>query len=152
MDSLSRLRTVALLATVLFVVSACELLAAGFAVEPRPTPSPEPPTLCQSADSLGAAVEALREVDLDEVGALGVKETIDTTLEEARQFSTVVGDEFRPLVDDLVASLQDLRVTVDGLGDQATLGAAVASIGESITQIGNAMDALAVGLRTPCPA
>jgi hypothetical protein len=41
---------------------------------------------------------------------------------------------------------------VDELSDQPTAGAQLASIGESITQIGNAMDALSVALRTPCPA
>ena len=52
----------------------------------------------------------------------------------------------------LVTSLQELRATIDGFADEGTLGAGIASVGDAITEIGVAMDALTVALRTPCPS
>ena len=55
------------------------------------------------------------------------------------------------LVSDLTVSLQDIRVTVDGLDDMESTGAQIAAVGETITNIGISMDALGTQLRTSCP-
>jgi hypothetical protein len=107
---------------------------------------------CESADDLRLIVEFLQGTDPSEDGWLPVFVGVIAGLSEARQLAGSVGDAYRPLLDDLVLSLEGLGTTVDELSDQQTAGAQLASIGESITQIGNAMDALSVALRTPCPA
>ncbi len=78
--------------------------------------------------------------------------SIDVVTTDARALLEAVGDELRPLVLDLVVSLEDLRTSVSELPDEATLGSKVASIGESIVGIGEAADTLEVRLRTRCPA
>jgi hypothetical protein len=107
---------------------------------------------CESADDLRLIVEFLRDTDPAEDGWLPVFVGVIAGLSEARQLAGFVGDAYRPLLDDVILSLEGLGTTVDELSDQPTAGAQLASIGESITQIGNAMDALSVALRTPCPA
>ncbi len=147
------LKSLALALTLLFVAAACSVLPPGlFAVEPAVTASPQPPTVCERGADLRLAIEDLGAVELSETGVLGLLITVEIAVNEARQFGTAVGDEFGPLVADLQTSLQGLQTTLEGMGDEPTLGAKVASVGESITQIGNAMDALAVQLRTPCPS
>ena len=42
-------------------------------------------------------------------------------------------------------------MTLDEVGGQATAGAQLAAVGEAITAIGTAMDALSVQLQTSCP-
>jgi hypothetical protein len=107
---------------------------------------------CESADDLRLIVEFLRETDPSEDGWLPVFVGVVAGLSEARQLAGFVGDAYRPLVDDVILSLEGLGTTVDELSEQQTAGAQLAAIGESITQIGNAMDVLSVALRTPCPA
>ena len=72
-------------------------------------------------------------------------------LSEARQLASFVGETYRPLIDDLIISLEGLRMTLDEVGGEATAGAQLAAVGEAITAIGNAMDALSVQLQTGCP-
>jgi hypothetical protein len=132
----------------------------GMAAESSPVPatmaSPEPsltPALaaCESAADLTLIVEFLRGTDVSEDGWLPVFVGAIAGLSEARQLAAVVGDAYRPLVDELIVSLEGLRTTVEEFGDQATIGAGVVAIGEAITGIGIAMDALAAQLATPCP-
>jgi hypothetical protein len=107
---------------------------------------------CESADDLRLIVDFLQGTDPSEDGWLPVFVGAIAGLSEAQQLVGLVGDAYRPLVDDLILSLEGLGTTVDELSDQPTAGAQLAAIGESITDIGNAMDALAVALQTPCPA
>ena len=142
----------------LFLASACSALPAGlFAVdatappEPTATPIPTPKDICTALVDLEVAVDDLRAADLETVGVLGLRVSVDGAISETRALASAVGEVYRPLVDDLNDSLVGLRDTLDGLGDQPTLGASVATIGVSIAQIGLAMDALSVQLQMPCP-
>ncbi len=126
-------------------------LAADPSAEPMAAVSPAPSaaageTLCASAADLRLIVGFLRETSISEDGVVPLVVGGLAGIAEARTLAGLAGETYRPLVDDLVASLQGLRTTVDELGDQATAGAGVASIGEALTDVGNAMDALSVQL------
>jgi hypothetical protein len=141
--------------------SVCTLLPSGLlAVESSPMPEAVAslePTLapaesaCHSADDLRLIVDFLRDTDPSVDGWVPVVVGASAGLSEARQLAGFVGDTYRPLVDDLVISLEGLRMTLDEVGGQATAGAQLAAVGEAITAIGTAMDALSVQLQTSCP-
>jgi hypothetical protein len=107
--------------------------------------------LCESADDLRLIVEFLRGTDVDEDGWLPILVGAIAGLAEGRTLAGLAGETYRPLVDDLIVAFQALRSAVDGLDGSETAGAWVAAVGEAITEIGNAMDALSTELRTPCP-
>ena len=154
-------RALVIVLALTFAASAIGVLSPGaFGAEPSDAPaaglSPEPlaiptQTLCESADDLRLIIGFLRGTTISEDGLLPTLVGTIAGLSEARELSGLVGETYGPLVDDLIASLQGLRTTIEGLDDEDTLGARVVEIGEAITDIGNAADALAVELRTPCP-
>jgi hypothetical protein len=153
--SLGRGRVIVL--ACLIVASSLTALPSGLlAQEPSTSPeslaSLEPAVAaCESADDLRLIADFLRDTDTSEDGWLPVFVGAVAGLSEARQLAGLLGDTYRPLVDNLIASLEGLRTTVEQLDGQETVGAQLAVIGEAITDIGNAMDALSVELQTPCP-
>lgn len=153
-------RASVLVIALLFVASACRSLPPGVlapAAEPTPaasaTASAEPVTksICESGVDLQADIDFLRSTELSEDGLITVLFAADTALEETRLLADLVGEEYRPLVTDLMLSLQGLRTTVDGFDSEETAGAGISAIGESIAEIGESMDALTLQLREPCP-
>ena len=139
----------ALAVILVFLAGACTILPPGL-FAPTATPSPTPKGVCANQADLLVAIDELRSLDVSEAGVLALGESLDAALTEARLLIEAVGEELRPLVLDLVVSLENLRATVDELADQATLGSKIASIGESLIEIGETMDALEVRLRTRC--
>jgi hypothetical protein len=143
------------IATGLAVLPPSQLLAADPSPVPEVAASPVPiatsQAVCDSVADLRLIVGFLRDTDVSEDGWLPVFVGTVAALSEARQLADALGETYRPLFDDLIASLEGLRATVDELAELETTGSQVASIGEAITAIGNAMDALSVQLRTPCP-
>ena len=109
------------------------------------------PSLCDSAERVRLIVGFLRETSISEDGLVPVVVGVIAGLSEARTLAGLVDATYRPLVDELSGSLQGLQSAVQERGEQPTVGAQIASIGEAITAVGNAMDALSVELRTPCP-
>lgn len=107
--------------------------------------------LCESADDLRLIIGFLSETSISEDGVIPVVVGVIAGLSEARTLVGLVDATYRPLVEDLITSLEELGATIDGLGDAATLGAEIASVGEAITDVGEAMDALGLQLRDPCP-
>jgi hypothetical protein len=79
---------------------------------------------CDSVTDLRLIVGFLRDTDIAVDGWLPVFVGTVAALSEARQLADSLGETYRPLFDDLI---------------------------EAITDIGNAMDAISVQLRTPCP-
>ncbi len=147
-------RTSVFLVVLLFALSACRALPPGFLAPdatPEPSPTPIAKTMCESGAALRTDIEFLRSLELREDGLVSVLVAVDSALGEARTLGTLVTEEFRPLAVDLVLSLENLRLTVDDLNQQETVGAGLAPIGESIAEIGTAMDALGLELRDPCP-
>lgn len=145
-------RAVLFLSVFALILSACQSLP-GQSILDQLMPEPEPTakTVCQSSADLQAAIEDIRSTELSEEGLVPLVIKIDTAVSEARLLVELVGEELRPEVTDLVASLQGLRTTVESLDEQETLGAGITLIGESLIQIGKAMDALALELQTRCP-
>ncbi len=147
---------IALAALLLLTLSACRALPTGFldadgdpTIEAEPTPITK--TYCESGADLRTDVEFLRSVEVSDDGLLQLIVSVDATLGEARTFAILAGEEFGPSVEDVILSLQDLRDIADELEDQETIGAGIATLGESITAVGEAMDVLALQLREPCP-
>lgn|GEM_PF-5768544 len=139
-----------------FVVSACRAIPPGLVgpdadATPGPSPTPTTKTMCESGADLSVDVEFLRSLELREDGLVSVLVAVDAALGEARTLGALVTEEYRPQAVDLVLSLENLRLTVDELSQQETLGAGIAAIGDSISEIGKAMDALTLELRDPCP-
>jgi hypothetical protein len=106
---------------------------------------------CQSASDLRLIIGFLRDTDPSVDGWAPVIVGVIAGLSEARQLAGFAGETYRPLVDDLIISFEGLRMTLDEVGGEATAGAQLAAVGEAITAIGNAMDALSVQLQTGCP-
>jgi len=50
-------------------------------------------------------------------------------LSEARQLTGFAGETYRPMIDDVIAWLEGLRATVDGLGNQQSFRAHLAAMG-----------------------
>jgi hypothetical protein len=153
----SRTRVIVLSLAVLLAAAAPFAAAAA---EPSPDagamPSPEVvapdgETLCESADDLRLIVGFLSETSISEDGVIPVVVGVIAGLSEARTLLGLVDETYRPLVENLITSLEALGTTIDELGEAATLGAEIASVGEAITDVGEAMDALGVQLRDPCP-
>lgn len=149
-------RTLALAVVLLLVLGACRALPSGFLTgDAEPTaeaePTPITKTLCESGAELRTDVDFLRAVEVSEDGLLQLIVAVDAALGEARTLTTLVGEEYGPLVEDVVVSLQDVRDLAEDLEGEETVGAAIATVGEAITAVGESMDALAVGLREPCP-
>lgn len=148
-------RTLAIAVLLLFALGACRALPPGFldgdgdpATEAEPTPIAK--TFCESGADLRTDVAFLRNTEVSEDGLLQLIISIDAALGEARTMAVLAGEEYGPLVSDVVVSLQDLRDITDELEDQETVGAGITIIGETITAVGEAMDELEVQLREPC--
>jgi len=108
--------------------------------------------MCASAADLRTIVGFIQGTDVEADGWVPLLVGALAGASEARGLVGLVGETYRPLVDDLVTSLQDLLSITDELRELDTLGSKVAQVGEAITQIGNDMDALSAALREPCPA
>jgi len=154
------LRVSLLVIGLLFVAGACRSLPPGVlapAAEATPATTAEASavpitkTLCESSADLQVDIEFLRSMELSEDGLVTVLIAADTALDEAHLLADLVAEEYRPLATDLALSLEGLRTTVDMLDREETAGASIAAIGESIVEIGEAMDALTLQLREPCP-
>jgi hypothetical protein len=107
--------------------------------------------MCQSLADLRLYVGFLREQSLDEDGLLPILVGAAASIAEARALLPLVGDEYRPLVEALLGSLEDLRTAVRGFGEAGTVGTGLVQVGESIVGIGTSLDALSLALREPCP-
>jgi hypothetical protein len=151
--------------TLALILSAAALPAGLRAADPSPVSSGDPAAAAASAlssvapaDAMCASVADLRlivgfiqGVDVEADGWVPLLVGGLAGLSEARSLVGLVGEMYRPLVDELVASLQGLISITEELRQLDTLGSKVAAVGEAITQIGTDMDALSAALQDPCP-
>jgi hypothetical protein len=107
--------------------------------------------MCSSGEDLRLIVEFVRGTDAETDGWLPIFVGVVAGLAEARTLLGETDAAYRPLVEDLIVSLQDLFAIVDQVRGLDTLGSQVAAVGEAITAVGTSMDALTVALREPCP-
>ena len=107
--------------------------------------------MCESVSDLRLYVGFTRDQSVKEDGLLPVLVGVVASISEARTLAGLVDETYRPLVDDLIASLEDLHTAVRGFRDQGTVGAGLVQLGEGITSVGATMDALSAALREPCP-
>lgn len=126
------------------------LVAQESSAQPSPSPTAAE-AACSSADDLRLIVDFTLDSVESDSGLVPVLVGTVAGLGEARVLAGLVGEVYRPLVEDLIVTLQDLRTMIGELGDLETAGAKLASVGEAVTDVGNAMDALAIQLRTSCP-
>jgi hypothetical protein len=131
------------------LVAAEPTASPGMVVSPEPTSSAD--AICQSAEHLQLIIQFLRDTDVSEEGWLPVLVGAIAGLSEARDLIGLVDETYRPLVSDLIVSLENLITTIDALDDMDTAGAKLAAIGQVLTDIGNAMDALSTQLQAGCP-
>jgi hypothetical protein len=161
--SVSSLARIARPSMVLILVVAA---LAGGVTQPRARaadPSPEPvasgapisseasKTMCESVSDLRLYIEFLQDESTRDNGLLPVLVGAVAAISEGRTLAGLVSETYRPLVDDLVTSLEDLRTAVRGFRDQGTVGSGLVGLGEAITGIGTALDTLSAALREPCP-
>jgi hypothetical protein len=136
-------------------LAALSLLVAPVAAQdgsPEPTASLTPvEAACASADDLQVIVDFLGESVGSEAGLLPVGIGVIAGLSEARTLVGLVAEVYRPLVQDLIVALQDLRDTLGELDELDTAGTKVSAVGEAVVDIGNSMDELGMQLRTGCP-
>ena len=142
-------------AMLVLALAALPLLVAPVAAQDEtaePTASLTPAeAACASADDLQVIVDFLRGSVESEAGLLPVGIGVIAGLSEARILVDLVAEVYRPLVQDLVVSLQDLRDTLGDLDELDTAGSKVSAVGEAVVDIGNSMDELGMQLRTGCP-
>jgi hypothetical protein len=143
-------------ATLLLALLGTSTLVSGVAAQEGSAVPSASPTVeqaaCSSADDLRLIIGFIGDSVEAESGLIPVGIGVIAAVSEARSLAGLVGEVFRPLVDDLVVSLQDLRDTIGDLDELETAGAKLASVGEAVTDIGNAMDSLSVTLQTSCPS
>jgi hypothetical protein len=151
----SAVALVLLLSSVSSVAAPLGIRAADPSVSPgqagSPSASVPPQTMCGSLADLRLFVGYLQDQSLSEDGLVPILIGAVATLTEARALVPLVADTYRPLVEELVASVDDL-IAVARAGRAGTLGSEVARLGEAITRVGVAMDALSVALQEPCPS
>ena len=160
--SASSLARVARLSILLILVVAA---LAGVATQPRaraadPSPMPvasgapvaseAPKTMCDSASDLALYIGFLRDQSIKEDGLLPMLVGAAAAISEARTLAGLVNETYRPLVDGLLTSLEDLQTAVRGFRDQGTVGAGLMQLGKAVTGVGTAMDSLMASLREPC--
>jgi hypothetical protein len=116
-----------------------------------PIASPAPKTMCDSVSDLRLYVGFLRDQSIKEDGVLPVLVGAVASLAEARTLLPLVDETYRPLVDALIVSLQDLQTALRGFRDAGSVGSGLVELGESIVGVGTAMDTLSEALREPCP-
>ena len=107
--------------------------------------------ICQTSSNLRLIIGFLQDTSISEDGVIPVVVGGIAGFNQASELADLVGDALRPLVDDVIVSMQGLRDVSDEMTDDQTLGAKVAVIGESIVEIGESMDALGLQLRERCP-
>ena len=107
--------------------------------------------ICETADNLRLVVGFLQDTSVAEDGVIPLVVGGMAGVSQARELADLVGDTLRPLVEDVIVSMQGLRDIGDEMSDDQTLGAKVAILGESVVQIGESMDALGLQLRERCP-
>ena len=143
---------VLMLMVALLSVSAVAVPVAAQDASSDPSASPTAAeAACQSASDLEIILGFVRDSVEAESGLIPVGIGVIAALSEARTLVELVGETYRPLVQDLIVSLQDLRATVGDLDALDTAGAKLAVVGETIVDIGTAMDAVSLQLRTGCP-
>ena len=169
MDAIATVRSrfahpTALAATILALVSAFAGIGPVHAQDASPAPSasapaasvpadgPADPSVCESAADLRLYIGFLRDQSLSEDGLVPILVGIAATVYEADRLLGLVDATYRPLVAELAASARALGTSVRELRGSETVGAGLAQLGESITRLGLAMDALSTALREPCPA
>lgn len=113
--------------------------------------SAAPETMCDSWADLRSYIGFLQSQSLSEDGILPILVGALASLTEARTLLPLVSDTYQPLVGELISSLQDL-VGVAKAGRQGTLGGELVNLGEAVTRVGVALDALSAVLREPCPS
>jgi len=158
-------RMPALVAALAIVISSAAVPSAALAADPSPagdaaaaveaTPLASlsaGEAMCASVGDLRTIVGFIQATDVEVDGWVPLLVGALAGLSEARALVGLTGEAYRPLVDELVASLQDVLSITDELRALDTLGSKVAAVGEAITEIGNDMDALSVALQEPCPA
>lgn len=119
-------------------------------VTASPPPTAAPRTMCESLADLALYVGFVQDQSLDRDGLLPILVGAAASLAEAKALVPLVAETYRPLVEEFVAALGDL-VTVARAGRDGTLGTELARLGEAITRVGVALDALSLALRVPCP-
>jgi hypothetical protein len=148
-------RTRIVVAMLLLALVALPLMApsvSGQDESPAPTASLTPAqAACASADDLRVILDFTRESVESDRGLVPVGIGVIAGLSEARNLTGLVGDVYRPLVEDLIVSLQDLRDIIGDLNDIDTVGSKVAAVGEALVDIGDAMDELGAQVRAGCP-
>ncbi|MEX1295724.1 MAG: hypothetical protein AB1Z67_06095 [Candidatus Limnocylindrales bacterium] len=118
----------------------------------EPTSSPTPAeAACASVSDLRVIVGFIDESLEDEAGLVPLAIGVLAGVSEARRLVDLVGEVYRPLTEELLFSLQGLRDTLGALEDLQTGGARLAAVAGSVEEIGLALDALTVQLRTGCP-
>lgn len=148
-------RSRVVVAMLLLALAALPLLVAPVAAQEEsaaPTASPTAEeAACASADDLRLILEFTQQNAESDSGLIPVGIGVIAGLSEARNLAGLAGEVYRPLVEDLIVSLQDMRDTIGDLSDVDTAGSKVAAVGEALVGIGTAMDELGAQVRTGCP-
>jgi hypothetical protein len=118
---------------------------------PSPLASEPAEAMCDSLANLRLYVGFVRDQSVKDDGLLPILVGVVASLSEAHTLAGLVGETYRPLADDLVTSLTNLKVAVRTLFDQGTIGAGLVQLGAAITDVGTKLDTLSAAIREPCP-
>ena len=149
-----RTERIRIVVTLLIALLSLSALASPVAAQEESSAPAATPTAaesaCASAEDLAFIISFIGNSIESESGLVPLGIGVVAAVGETRTLASLVGETYRPLVEDLLISLENLRETMGALEDLDTAGAKLASTGEAVADIGNAMDELTVQLRTRC--
>jgi hypothetical protein len=97
---------------------------------------------CADTAALEAAVTALRDVDLVQVGVDGLRAALADVADELEVLAAGARAEWSPEIAELRGAVDALVTTVTGLDDDATRGANLQAVRAALDRVGDAWTAL----------
>lgn len=105
--------------------------------------SDDEPSACAEAQDLQSAVSSLLDLDLVATGTDGLSEAVDDVQTAWKDFKSAAGDQFGSQVDGLEDAISTAEDDLSSLGDSASIGDAIDTIGADVEAIQEAWGSLA---------
>ena len=106
--------------------------------------------VCDARDQLETSVRDLTDPSLLTSGKSGIQDALDETQQDLDDFGSTAKDSYQPQVDEVKSAIEGLQDAI-GDADTGSISESIQGIGNAISDVGAATDALATKLRADCP-